>query len=499
MNGAATTAGCLLGAAGAVLALVPRARAAVLGGLALLSAGMALLAYALVPAEDVEALVATPARVAAVAVAGIALAAAGLALARRPAVVPVLLLVVAPFRVPVELGASEAFLLVPLYAVLVAAVVALAARAIGGAELPALPLAASVPAAVLVGLAAISLTWTGDLRAGTVQLLFFLFPFVALLTCLARAPLAHWSARALAATQVALGCAFAAVGLSQLWTGELYFARDLEVANAYTSYFRTTSLFADSSIYGRELALGIVVLVVALWLRRVRFAVALPLIGLLWIGIYFSYSQSTMVSLVVAVLAVSVLAADRVNRRVVAATALACVIVAAVAVALAGRGENADRFTSGRAGLIENTWQVFVDNPGIGVGIGAQPKASQELGGKRLAERNASHTTPLTVAAELGVLGVAAYAAFLGGAAAVLLAALRRDRVLGLGLIGAFVLLFVHSLFYSGFFENPTVWGVLGVASAAAVGAPRPAIVPAAPGIVGDGRPSETATSPFPR
>jgi len=498
VNGTVTTAGCLLGGAGTVLALVPRTRAALLAGLALLAAGMALLAYALVPAEDVEALVATPARVAGVAAAGLVILVAGLTLSRRAPLVPVLLLAVAPFRVPVELGTSEASLLIPLYALLAVTVVSLVARVTREAELPGLPLPISVPVAAFAGLAAISLTWTADLRAGTIQLLFFLFPFVALLACVARSPLVPWSARALSTTQVALGCALAGVGLSQLWTGDLYFARDLEVANAYTSYFRTTSLFADSSIYGRELALGIVLLVVALWLRRVRLGVALPLVGLLWAGIYFSYSQSTMVSLVVAVLAVSMLAADRLNRRVIAVTTLACVAVAAVAVALAGRGVTADRFTSGRAGLIENTWQVFVENPGIGVGLGAQPRASQELSGSRQAERDASHATPLTVAAELGVLGIAAYAAFLGGSAAALLAASRRDRALGLGLTGAFVLLFVHSLFYSGFFENPTVWGVLGVAAATAVRAATPTVA-RAPGILGDGRPSGASTSPFPQ
>ena len=496
MNGTATTIGCLLGAAGAVLALVPRARGAAIAGLMLLAAGMGFLAYALVPREDVEALVSTPARVVALTLAGLVLLGAGVALARRPALVPVLFLVAAPFRVPVELGASEAFLLVPLYAVLVAAVVALVVRVSGGEPLVALPLVVSAPAAAFVALAAISLTWTGDLRAGTIELLFFLFPFAALLACLARSPLAPWTPRVLTTVAVALGCGFAAVGLSQLWTGELYFARDLEVANAYTSYFRTTSLFADSSIYGRELALGIVLLVVALWLRRVRLAVALPLIALLWTGIYFSYSQSTMLSLVVAVLAVSVIAADRTNRRLVVAATLVCVVVAGVAVGLAGRGESSDRFTSGRAGLIENTSQVFVENPGFGVGIGAQPSASRELlGGKQQTERNASHATPLTVAAELGVLGIVAYVGFLAGSVAILLATLRRDRVIGLGLIGAFVLLFVHSLFYSGFFENPAVWGVLAMA-AAATARVRTSETVRAPGIRSGSQPSGAPASP---
>jgi len=42
----------------------------------------------------------------------------------------------------------------------------------------------------------------------------------------------------------------------------------------------------------------------------------------------------------------------------------------------------------------------------------------------------------------------------------------RRDRALGIGLGAVFLVLFVHSLFYAGFFEDPLTWGVLGVAGA---------------------------------
>jgi O-antigen ligase len=113
-----------------------------------------------------------------------------------------------------------------------------------------------------------------------------------------------------------------------------------------------------------------------------------------------------------------------------------------------------------------------------GVGVGAQPEASRAEGGRKSVEKNASHTTPLTVAAELGLIGVVAYLAFLAGAARLLLGTVRSQRGLGLGLSAAFLLLFVHSLFYSGFFEDPLTWGILGVA-AAAVSEER-AVAPAA-------------------
>ena len=51
--------------------------------------------------------------------------------------------------------------------------------------------------------------------------------------------------------------------------------------------------------------------------------------------------------------------------------------------------------------------------------------------------------------------------------------AFRRDRVFGLGLGVCFLVLFLHSLFYSGFFEDPVMWGVLGVAAMLVAAKPR--------------------------
>jgi hypothetical protein len=48
----------------------------------------------------------------------------------------------------------------------------------------------------------------------------------------------------------------------------------------------------------------------------------------------------------------------------------------------------------------------------------------------------------------------------------------REDRVLGIGLGVVLLGLFVHSLLYAGFFEDPLTWGLLGVAAAALAAAP---------------------------
>src|SRR5207245_7661697 len=126
-------------------------------------------------------------------------------------------------------------------------------------------------------------------------------------------------------------------------------------------------------------------------------------------------------------------------------------------------GHDSARWAAGgRARLASVTWVVFTSHPLVGVGIGGQPQASREEAKTQLsAKRDRSHTTPLTVAAELGLIGLIVYAALLAGTARLLFLLTRVNRALGLGAAAVFLALFVHSLFYAGFFEDPIVWGVM--------------------------------------
>ncbi len=465
----------LLGAAGSSLVIIPPPRrAALLGGFILLACAVAMLAVALLPQDDLERLMSATGA-AAVVVGALAAAAGAWALVRYPSAVPVVVLIAAPFRLPVDLGSQHAFLLLPLYLVLAAASLAVLYRAVRGDELATIPPWLALPAAALIGWASLSLLWARDLEQGSIQLLFFIFPFAALLAVVARAPYAAWLPRALAVTLVGLAAVFAAVGVYQAWTHTLVFAQDLRVANAYTTYFRVTSLFKDPSIYGRQLVLAISVLVVLLWLARVRLAVAIPLICLLFAGLYFSYSQSSIVVLFVTVLAATIVLADRRSRNTVIAVAVAVAIAAGAMAIASAKDDGLGRATAGRPRLVLVTARVIRSHPIAGVGIGSQPLASrQELETRRRAEKNASHTTPLTIAAELGAIGFVLYIAFLVGAVKLLLLAIGRHRVAGLGLAVCFLVLVLHSLFYSGFFEDPIMWGVLGVAAMVVWSALRP-------------------------
>jgi O-antigen ligase len=132
-----------------------------------------------------------------------------------------------------------------------------------------------------------------------------------------------------------------------------------------------------------------------------------------------------------------------------------------------------DRATSGRFDLISNGLRIAADHPLAGVGVGGFERAYAERveqpGGVKV---RASHTTPVTVVAEGGVVGLALYAWLL--AAAALLAFRRTVRGTPVFRIAAVVAgvelaaIFVHSLAYDAFFEDPFVWAFFALAALAA-------------------------------
>jgi hypothetical protein len=461
-------AAAVVGAFGACGLLLARERLLFLAGLVAVIAAEAGLAYALVP--DAPGLVTeSGARIAALGLAAVLVVVLAAVFVRFPAAAPVALLIVAPFRFSLSLGSQKAFLLVPLYAVLVAALAALAYRTLRGRSLPAIPLLVAAPAAALVALAGISLLWTKDLRAGTIELVFFFFPFATLLTIVASTRVREWTWGALATALVSLTSLFAAIGVYQAWSHtEIQANQDIQLANAYSAFFRVTSVFQDPSVYGRHLVLGMVVVLTTLWLALLRPAVGLPVLGLLAVGLYLSYSQTSFLALFCGVLVVSLMAGDRLTRRLVVGVSAVLLLAAGGAVLAEGGNDSARQVTSDRSALVQVTWPVYAAHPVIGVGIGSQPLMSRrEEDARREKAKNVSHTTPLTIAAELGTLGLLVYVAFLAALGRAIFFAWQRHRPLGIALAGCLTALVVQSCFYGGFFEDPFVWGIAGLAAAA--------------------------------
>ena len=470
-------AAAVLAAAGAVLFLAGRGRVMVLGGLALLGAAQAGLVASI---ADLDRLL-SPAGGAGAAV-GLGLAAGAATLfVRRPAWVPLAVLIAAPFRPPISLDTAGGLSLrladngqlgrlLPLYFVLVVASLAFLWRAMraehAAGAVRALPPVISLPAAAFVGFACLSLLWADEPGPAVELLTYFTVPFTLLMGLVARSPFPDWAPRSLARIGVALAVLFAAVGLWQAVTRELFFfAANLQVSNANFDYFRVTSLFGDPSLYGRHLVLGIGILLVALALRRIHTLAGAALVVFLWAGLFFSYSQSSMAALVAVTLALAAATGGPgVRRLVLGGLALVAVLGVAFLASIELRGDSLRRETSDRTRRIEDTARVIGERPVIGVGIGGQPRASRRLSGRdRLTPNFVSHTTPLTVAAELGGVGLLLYTGLIVGATLMILAVRRLEPALGLGLGASFLALFVHALSYSGFLEDPLTWLVLAV------------------------------------
>jgi O-Antigen ligase len=469
-------ASAALGAFAGPLFLLARGRSALLVGIAGVLVAEAGLAYALVP-DAPSRLTESTLHIGLVVAMASGTAALAAVLVRFPAAIPVLLLVAAPFRLTVGLGSESASLLLPTYFVLIGAAAALAYRTLRRGSVQPVSLLIALPASAIVGLAAISLLWARDPRSGVIELLFFYLPFATLLAIVARTPLARWTGRALVTGLLSLTALFAAVGLYEAWTHTLFIGNPgVRYANAFSSYFRVTSLFQDPSVYARHLVLGMLVLLVLLWAERLGLLVGLGLMGLLGAGLYFSYSQTSFAALFVGVLAIGLIAGDAHTRRLLAVVASALAVAGGVVALAALDGQSARRFTRDRLPLVKITAPVYQDHPVIGVGIGSQPLVSGENTPGRRRKDNVSHTTPLTIAAELGTIGLLAYVAFVLGIGRALLLAWRRDRALGLVLIACATALIAHSLSYGSFFEDPLLWGLVGLCAAVLAFAPHAAI-----------------------
>jgi hypothetical protein len=407
-------------------------------------------------------------------------------LARRPGLVIPLVLVAAPFRLPLDFGREHRFFvaiaepgqlgrLLPLYAVLAATTALLLWQTLRSGVVRPLPRLLAWPAAAFIAFASLSLLWSDDVHAGTNTLAYFLLPFAVLVAVVGRAAVEPWLPRALAVVAVALGLVFALVGVVQAWTGTLlFYAPNLEISNSYGTYFRVTSLFRDPSLYGRHVVLSIAVVLVAAWLGRMNLMLATALVTVMWAGLYFSYSQSSFVALFVVTAWIVVVAGGRTARRVAIAGSIAVVIAAGGLAAAAVAESSAKRVTSDRSRRVELTAKVYRHHPLAGVGLGAQPLATQRVAvHKGPVARFVSHATPLTVAAELGTIGIILAAILFAAAVRAVSEVRRREVAVGTALGAVLLALFVHSLFYSGFFEDPITWFALGLSAAyVAVAAP---------------------------
>jgi putative inorganic carbon (hco3(-)) transporter len=256
----------------------------------------------------------------------------------------------------------------------------------------------------------------------------------------------------------------------QYETRNIFWNPKVRVDNAYAPsgwFYRVNSVFYDPSIYGRFLVVAVLASLVVVLARRGdplwKIAAALTL-GITWVGLLPSFSQSSFVALGVAVTLAAILAWRRRSLWLVGAIVVVCVLAVAASPSVRHKA-SLSHVTSGRSTLVSKGAKVAVHHPVLGVGVGGFRRAYADITHLRGKEPKAaaSHTTPVTVAAETGFVGLAL---FVWLVVIALRTAFRRlgsafegTARLGFGL--ALVAILVHSLFYNALFEDPTFWGLL--------------------------------------
>jgi O-antigen ligase len=451
------------------------------------------------------------------AIAAVALViAAAVVVDRRPVLLAGAVLFALPFRIPIQSGGTTANLLVPLYFVVAAGSVAFVFRTLRrGADAEAAsgtdhdrgsgtdqesgtdhnpapgpdhqpaedtePPDRTAPAAgpalwlerllaafvVLYGLQA---AYSPAFQTALQNMVFFYVPF-ALGYCLLRR--IEWTPRLTRTCLVliaGLAVLFALVGFVEYATKTIFLNPKLIAANANHTYFAVNSVFFDSNIFGRFMALVMVLLGAVLLYARSRRTLlgTLAVLAIVWVGLVLAVSGSSLGALLVGL---GTLAALRwkVDRAVFVALGVVAVAAAAVAVTpkTFGLNQGLNGASRGRAGLVSGGLDLFADRPIWGYG-----SASFETEyGKRhhaLGETtSASHTIPITIAAEQGLIGEIAYIALVLAALITLLHGARADPV-RVAVAGAFVALLFHTLLYADFLEDPITWTLLAIGAALA-------------------------------
>ncbi len=400
---------------------------------------------------------------------------------------------VLPLRVPIDIGGENANLLVPLYLVIAAGVIATplrgaAPRANGTREGWARWLRYALAATlVLYGLQS---SYSDDVTNAIENIGFFLVPFAVMFALLSEQ---EWTDRLLGRVLIAVAgvaSVCAAIAIYQYLARDLFLNPELFDANELHVYFRANSVFFDPNILGRYLALAITALGAYIaWTRSRRgLALALSAAGLCLVGLAFSYSLTSFAALLVGLGMVALL-----RWAIPGALAAAGIgVVGLAALAIAGGTPNSDIETdrsidSGHYDLVRGGLELagvlrhedregnstYIGKPVAGYGSGSFGRAFYDHVEK--ARTTVSHSEPITVAAEQGAIGFIVYLGLVVSALVTVLGSGAGRSVARTAVGACFVVLLVDSFGYTGFTIDPAIWALLGVGVALRRDPPGPA------------------------
>ncbi len=412
------------------------------------------------------------------------LAALAVLLARRPRLVGPLAMAALPFRIPLEAGGSTANLLVPLYVVVAGGClgwlvpVLWQGRSGGRALRPSerAEQAAAGPRffekalAAYVVLYAVQALYSADFAKALQNVVFFYVPFALLMRLLRDL---RWDRQLLTrclGVSAALAVLFACIGYVEYATKSLLLNPSLIARLDVHPYFTVNSVFFDPDIFGRYLALVMILLAaVLLYDRRPRVQIGSAVVlAMLWAGLVLTLSRSSLGALLVGL---GVLAAVRWKVWPVLAVAGTVIVAGLVALAISpttfGLNQGLNGASSGRANLVSGGARMFAQRPIYGYGSGAfvvQYRRENNVGPNMLA---ASHTIPVTVAAEQGLIGEIVYLVLIISAVIALFRGIQSDPA-RTAIAAAFLALLLHTMLYADFLEDPITWTLLAIGAALA-------------------------------
>ncbi len=405
--------------------------------------------------------------------------AVGLLILRWPALLALLALLALPFRIPIEAGGTTSNLLVPLYLVVASGAVAFIVAAWRD-ERELEPEMAGARSqwverllALYVVLYAVQAIYSTDFRIALQQMVFFYVPFSLLFCMLRRLRWTRERLRICLILVAALAVVFAAVGFVEYETKTLFLNPKLIAANNVHTYFTVNSVFFDPDIFGRFLALVmILVAAVLLYGHRPRDIVAATVVlAIMWGGLVLTLSRSSLAALLVGL---GTLAALRWKAWPALVAAALAVVLGAAAVAISpktfGLNQGLNGASSGRAGLVSGGTDLFRERLVWGYGSGSFVREYRRHHRGTSTTLAASHTIPITIAAEQGLIGEVAYIALVLVALVGLLRGAGADPPRA-AIAAAFLALVFHTMLYADFLEDPATWTLLGVGTALAVAA----------------------------
>jgi len=474
-------------AAAALLAPAPRARSAAMLAALVLDAVVA--AARVGGSEQLAPLRDHPAVGAAGALALAALVAAlAVAFDRRPAWLLPAAIVALPVRVPVAAGATTAQVLAGLYVVVAAGVLGYAVPRLTGRWRPEHGRGAGVlecALAAFVVLYALRAAGSPGADRAVESAALAIVPGALLFAVASRILWTAWLTRACLAAASGLALVLVVGGGAEYAAGRVLLHPEVVALDRADAVFRVQSLFFDPGLYARFLvAVAILVAAWLLWARAIRAAVAATaLLVVLWGGLLLTFAEAAFAALLVGL---AVLGALRFGLRRALALSLVALAAGAGAVALAPRAVDldlggsrpADRVLRDRYDLVADGARVARAAPLFGEGSGAFVVAFRRAeGGSARRAAGASRATPVVVAVEQGVVGLALFLLLAGAALTRLLRRARRapERA---AVAAAFAAVVAHALVYGALLADPLTWLLIAAGTAMTLRPPplRPSV-----------------------